>query len=43
MQEIRKRNNILYLEKLEIFLSFAHLSAVWLQFGQNPVEKTCLQ
>ena len=38
-QEIRKRNNILkYLEKWEIFLSFAFLSAVWLLFGQNPIE-----
>ena len=43
MQEIHKRNNIQYLEKWDIFFSFAYLSAVWLQFGQNPVEKTCLQ
>ena len=38
MQEIRKRNNIQYLEKSEIFFSFAYLSAVWLLFGQNPIE-----
>ena len=42
IQEIRKRNNIQYLEKWEIFFSFAYLSAVWLQFGQNPVQKCCL-
>ena len=41
MQEIRKRNNIWRNEKY--FFSFAYLSAVWLQFGQNPVEKYCLQ
>ena len=38
MQEIRKRNNIQYLEKWEIFFSFAYLSAVWLLLGQNPIE-----
>ena len=43
MQEIGKRNNIYYLEKWEIFFSFAYLSAVWLQFWQNPVQKSCLQ
>ena len=37
-QEIRKRNNIQYLEKREIFFSFAHLSAIWLLFGQKPIE-----
>ena len=26
-----------------MFFSFAYLSAVWLQFGQNQVEKTCQQ
>ena len=31
------------MKKWEIFFSFAYLSAVWLQFGQNPTEKTCLQ
>ena len=44
MQEIVKRNNILkYLEKCEIFFSFTYLSAVWLQFRQSPVQKSCLQ
>ena len=43
MQEIGKRNNIQYLENLEIFFSFAYLSAVWLQFWQNTVQKSCLQ
>ena len=43
MQEICKRNNIQYLEKWEIFLGSAYLSAVLLQFGQNQVQKTCLQ
>ena len=38
MQEIRKRNNIQYLEKWEIFFSFAYVSAFWLLFGQNPIE-----
>ena len=38
MQEIRKRNNIQYLEKWEIFFSFAYLSAVWLLLRQNPIE-----
>ena len=38
MQEIHKRNNIQYLKKLEIIFSFAYLSAVWLLFGQNPIE-----
>ena len=38
MQEIGKRNNIQYLEKCEIFFSFAYLSAVWLQFWPNPVQ-----
>ena len=37
-QEIRKRNNIWYLGKWEIYFSFAYLSAVWLLFGQNPIE-----
>ena len=38
MQEIRNRNNIQYLKKQEIFFSFSYLSAVWLLFGQNPIE-----
>ena len=38
MHEIRKRNNIWYLEKWEIFFSFAYQSAVWLLFRQNPIE-----
>ena len=25
------------------FFSFAYISAVWLQYGQNPVEKACVQ
>ena len=32
MQEIRKRKMI------NIFFCFAYLSAVWLLFGQNPIE-----
>ena len=43
MQEIGKGNNIQYLEKWEVFFNSAYLSAVWLQFGQNPVENYCLQ
>ena len=31
------------MEKWEIFFSFAYLSAVWLQFWQNPVQKSRLQ
>ena len=38
MQEIRKINNIWYLEKWEMFFSFAYLLAVWLLFGQNTIE-----
>ena len=33
-----QRNNIKYLEKREIFLRFAFLSADWLQFGQNSTN-----
>ena len=45
MQEIVKRNNISSNIKIfeEIFFSFAYLSAVWLQFCQNPVQKSCLE
>ena len=40
MQEIGKRNNIQYLDKWEIFFNSAYLSAVWLQFWKNHVQKS---
>ena len=43
MQEIGKRNNIQYLDKWEIFFGFTYVSAIWLQFWQNIVQKSCLQ
>ena len=38
----QKKQYLIFGEMRNIF-SFAYLSAVWLQFGQNVVEKTCLQ
>ena len=38
----QKKQYLIFGEMWKKF-SFAYLSAVWLQFGQNPVEKTCLQ
>ena len=37
-QKIHNRNNIISLEKWEIFFSLAYPSAVWLQFGSNPID-----
>ena len=36
MQEIHKRNNIG--EMRNIFFVLLNLSAIWLLFGQNPIE-----
>ena len=39
MQEIAKRNNIFNIWRNDkYFFSFAYVSAVWLLFGQNPIE-----